>query len=378
MKKLYLWIFLSFIWQLVLAQNETFLKHGPYLMNPAPNKISILFQTQQRALSWIEVREENSENSKRYQSSKHGLKEAFNLYNTILLDSLKSDISYQYRVCSQRFETFEPYKKIKDEIQYTNWYTFMTLPRQEKEIKFCVLNDIHDNTELMEKLLNHTKYKEYNFIVMNGDISNLIEKEEQPYIVLDKATELFARQIPILYVRGNHETRGKYARVLHHYVDCSSGNYYYFLRTGDCAIIVLDSGDEGADDTPAYAGTTAFDAYRKEQTQWLETIVKKKDFLEAKHRIVFAHIPPIGANSCCQAVLQTQREWIPILNLAGIDLLVCGHNHHLGFVPKKNETNEFPIVINGKNTIMEISISPVNRIDYKILNENGEIVLRKN
>ena len=159
MKKLYLWIFLSFIWQLVLAQNETFLKHGPYLMNPAPNKISILFQTQQRALSWIEVREENSENSKRYQSSKHGLKEAFNLYNTILLDSLKSDISYQYRVCSQRFETFEPYKKIKDEIQYTNWYTFMTLPRQEKEIKFCVLNDIHDNTELMEKLLNHTKYK---------------------------------------------------------------------------------------------------------------------------------------------------------------------------------------------------------------------------
>ena len=73
-EKLYLWIFLSFIWQLVLAQNETFLKHGPYLMNPAPNKISILFQTQQRALSWIEVREENSENSKRYQSSKHGLK----------------------------------------------------------------------------------------------------------------------------------------------------------------------------------------------------------------------------------------------------------------------------------------------------------------
>lgn len=377
MKNIYLWIFLSCICQIAFAQNETFPKHGPYLMNPEPNKVSVLFQTQQRALSWIELREGNLKNIKKYQSSKHGLKEAFNLYNTILLDSLKPDMTYQYRVCSQSFDIFEPYKKVKNETQYTNWYTFKTLPNQTKEIKFCVLNDIHDNIELMEKLLNCTRYKEYNFIVMNGDMSNLIEKEEQPYIIFDKSTELFASQIPILYVRGNHETRGKYARVLHRYVDCSSGKYYNFYRFGNCAIIVLDSGDEGADNTPAYAGTTAFDSYRNEQTQWLETIVRSKDFLEAEHRIVFAHIPPIGANSRCQAVLQTQEEWIPILNRARVDLLVCGHNHHLGFVPKRSKINEFPVVINSKNTIMEISISPVNGMDYKIINENGEVVLRK-
>ncbi|WP_455586036.1 metallophosphoesterase family protein [Bacteroides sp.] len=377
MKHIYLWVTLSFVWQITFAQNETFLKHGPYLMNPTTDKVSVLFQTQQRALSWIEVREENTENMKRFQSCKHGLKEAFNLYNTILLDSLKPDISYQYRVCSQSFVTFEPYKKVKNETQYTDWHTFTTLPVRKKEIKFCVLNDIHDNAELMEKLLNHTTYKESNFVVMNGDMSNLIEQEEQPYIIFDKATELFARQIPILYVRGNHETRGKYARVLHHYVDCSSGKYYGFLRTGNCAIIVLDSGDEDGDDAPAYVGTIAFDSYRSEQTQWLETIVKSKDFLEAEHRIVFAHIPPIGANSRCQAVLQTQREWIPILNRAGIDLLVCGHTHQLGFVPKKTPINDFPVVINAKNTIMEISVPPTGEMDYKIINENGEIVLRK-
>ena len=377
MKKIYLLTVLALVCQVTVAQVADFLAHGPYLMNPAMKEVAVLFKTQQRSLSWVEVKEAGSEQIRQYRSHKHGLYDAFNLYNTVLLDSLKENTGYLYRIASQNFRVFEPYKKEKEEPRYTGWYSFRTLPDKADDVRFCVLNDIHDNTLLMETLLNRIPCKENDFVVMNGDMSNLIEKEEQPYIVLDKATEMFARQIPILYVRGNHETRGKYARVLHHYADCSSGRYYRFFRFADCAVIVLDSGDEGGDDTPAYAGTTAFDIYRSEQTRWLEEVVKSPEYLNARYRVVFTHIPPIGANSRCRAVLQTQEEWVPILNRSEIDLMVCGHNHHFGFTPVSAGRNEFPVVVNGKNTIMEISVSSVRGLDYRVINENGEVILTK-
>ena len=68
-----------------------------------------------------------------------------------------------------------------------------------------------------------------------------------------------------MYVRGNHETRGRFARSLHDYIATPNGKFYYSFDAGPVHFVVLDTGEDKEDSHPAYSGLTDFTGYREEQ-----------------------------------------------------------------------------------------------------------------
>ena len=64
------------------------------------------------------------------------------------------------------------------------------------------------------------------------------------------------------------------------------------------------------------------------------------------------HIPPYDDNRGQEwhGDLEVRLKFVPILNKAGIDLMVSGHTHHFSFQTPKSEENNFPILVADHKT----------------------------
>ena len=105
-------------------------------------------------------------------------------------------------------------------------FRFRTFDDRKKEISFLVLNDIHGRSDYMKSLCREVDFKSLDFVLLNGDMSSWVEGQEQickDYI--DACVELFASEVPIVFNRGNHETRGVYSDALIKYFPTSTGTF---------------------------------------------------------------------------------------------------------------------------------------------------------
>lgn len=92
-------------------------------------------------------------------------------------------------------------------------------------------------------------------MAFNGDMSNSTESPEQLYRdFIDASVGAFASETPILYNRGNHETRGIYADHLPEYFPKVGGNYYKLYMAGSVAVLLLDCGEDKPDSDIEYGG----------------------------------------------------------------------------------------------------------------------------
>ena len=76
-------------------------------------------------------------------------------------------------------------------------YYATTLNPDKKTISFAVVNDIHGNDSLFRQLLGGVTEKNTDFVVLNGDMTSMIESERQLFDgYLRSASELFAANVP--------------------------------------------------------------------------------------------------------------------------------------------------------------------------------------
>ena len=148
--------------------------------------------------------------------------------------------------------------------------------------------------------------------------------------------ELFAKEIPFVYVRGNHETRGKFARMLPNYLTTPRGKYYYSFDHGPVHFLVMDGGEDKDDTHWAYSGLADFDRYRDEQKAWLEKEIQTDAYKKAAFRIVLVHMPHRQSEDR-HGVTDLHNKWRPLFNQGKIDLMISGHTHRYAVVePKRN------------------------------------------
>src|SRR5690606_547376 len=138
------------------------------------------------------------------------------------------------------------------------------------------------------------------------------------------AIERFASEKPMVYARGNHETRGPFAIAYPRYFPTPTGKLYYQFNHGDASFIVLDCGEDKPDSDIEYSGIVEMDNYRTEQMHWLADAVDNPAFKEAKYKIVICHMPPFGTWHGMQDILD---KFVPILNKAGVQIMLSGHLH---------------------------------------------------
>jgi predicted phosphodiesterase len=358
------------------------LKAGPYLQSPFGNSIIIRWLTQVPCYSWVEYGETATQLDRKALHTQHGMVVSNNTLHAVKLQALQPGKTYYYRICSKTFAGFEPYK-----ITYGNTYTspvyhFRTVPEQSDSVSFLVLNDIHDRPESFGKLLPYAGSEQRDFVFLNGDMFNYQTDENQLVNhLLQPLGEQFATHTPLLFSRGNHETRGKFSQHLCDYFDGGEEKFYFSFQCGPVACIVLDSGEDKEDSAPVYAGIAAFDEYRRQQAAWLAKEVEKKSFRRAKYKIVFSHIPLYHSGDW-HGTLHCREVWGPILNKAGIDLLISGHTHVYGIHQPEKDTHHYPIVIgggpaDGKRTLITVKADH-HSLELNMLNDAGVSVGKLN
>ncbi len=345
--------------------------HGPYLQNPTETGMTLIWFTNNRCVSHVEFGEGDSLDQKA-RTSRHGLFDAYTTRHIVRLQGLEPGKTYAYRVVSQEFLQFEPYEVIFGATIASDISSFQALDRNSSEFSFVVINDVHEESQALDQKLEQMDWDGVDLVFLNGDIINHFEEESQIfYGFLDVCVKHFAKRIPFIWVRGNHETRGLLARHLADYVDTPKGKFFYSLHHGPVHFTVLDSGEDKLDSHEVYAGLVDFDAYRDRQAEWLAQEINTPSFKKATFHIVLFHIPAFGGNEW-YGEQYLRRRWAPILKKAGIDLLVCAHTHHFNVLEPEEETHPYPVLINGKNTLVRADVNK-KQITIRVLGPEGQI-----
>jgi predicted phosphodiesterase len=352
----------------------------PYLQFPEPDAMTVMWITNKPCFSWVEYGENGTLPEKTYTET-IGLYQAYNRIHKIRLENLKPNTKYSYRVCSKEIVKFEPYNVTFGETLESAVYSFTTQGISDKEFSFLIMNDIHDQPETIPFLLNLNKNNPYDLVCFNGDIMNHLDEESQIIkSLIQPCTDTFASEKPFLYIRGNHETRGVFARHLYDYLDTGETPYYAFSR-GPAFFVILDSGEDKVDGDKEYSGLASFDNYRRKQALWLEQQLKSKAAKKAKYRIILMHIPPYHSGNW-HGTLHCREVFGPLFNRYKVDLLIAGHTHRCGFFrPGEGDPagveRKFPVIIGGgpregARTLIQVHVTE-KALDVTVLKDDGTV-----
>lgn len=236
-----------------------------------------------------------------------------------------------------------------------------------------MLNDIHGNTDYIPKLLAAADFKKTDMVIYNGDmLNNLLDEEELFKGFMDISIDMFATCKPLYYARGNHETRGSFATSFHRFFSPKEPHLYFLIRQGPACFIFLDTGEDKPDSDIEYHGITDYDNYRTQQAEWLAEAVKSREFQDASFRIVIAHMPPLPETDIWHGQAEVLDKFVPILNEAGADVMLCGHLHEY-FNNKPTDKVHFPVIDNSSNTVLK-GVIKRDRLDIEIRDMSGGIV----
>lgn len=346
------------------AQEKIKISHGPYLQAMTDSSVSIVWTTNKPATAWVELAPDDGshyyqEERPKYFNSSDGLKVVGTVHH-VQLKGLTPGTRYRYRVYSQ-----EVLKHEWVSVQYGNVaataifksrpLTFVTNGKPGP-FEFAVVNDIHERNNVLKQLLGQVDFTNTAFVVFNGDMISHSLSEEQVFSgFMDTAIVLFAKETPMYYARGNHETRGPFASQFPKYFPGINGRLYYMFTKGDACFIVLDGGEDKPDSDIEYSGITDMDHYRTEQARWLSEITKTDVFKKAKYKIAICHIPAT-AGSGWHGNQEILKKWVPILNDAGIQVMISGHEHRHRII-QPDATVKFPVLVNSNNNIIKAKIS---------------------
>ncbi|MBQ9543721.1 MAG: metallophosphoesterase [Clostridia bacterium] len=191
-------------------------------------------------------------------------------------------------------------------------------------------------------------------IILNGDIPDHSGSAEMIRKVHLLCAQVAHGSIPIVFSRGNHDTRGECAVDFVFQTPNVNGDFFFTTRLGGVWTLVLDCGEDKPDSSEEYGGMVAFDAYRRRQTEFLKRINEnaRNEYLApgVTSRIAVCHIyPALNDNLFSKEIFS---EWMEQLNAMGLDLMLCGHNHNTLFFGKEAAPGfaqrNFPMAIGGK------------------------------
>lgn len=347
-----------------IEAQELKIVHGPYLQNLTTNEVTIVWTTNKDCISWVEYYEEDGSNF--YQKervkifdSKDGIRQIDTIHQ-VTVNNLSSSTRYAYRIYStEALENGHWGETVANRVFLKEPYHFKTQKTGFGEVNCTILADMHENGAKVGALLDGVKWDKTDFVVFNGDLVNTFDNEADLFGgILDTCVSIFAKEKPFYFVRGNHETRGAKAAMLKNYFHFTNNKYYYTFTYGSTVFIVLDAGEDKPDTDIEYNGLADFDNYRSRQAVWLDNLVNSEEIKNAKHIIVFMHIPPFlkDKGKMWHGNEDVKTKFVPLLNKANIDLMLCGHTHAYDFLPK-NEEHNFPILISDNNTRIDLKIA---------------------
>lgn len=365
------------VFSLVALALQAQINVGPYLQAVSENSFTVVWDTVDEAVAWVEVAPDdgthfyNTDRTKFFQTTLG--KKSVGTHHVVKVDGLERATTYRYRIMCRTVKESDGQGKVHygksygSDVYRKQPLRITTLDPGRDSVFFAVANDYHGHPEVLEKHLADAAGAGYDFVFFNGDMTSQINSHKE--IVdnyIDVAARTFASQTRWYLSRGNHENRGVASYGFLDWFPTVSGNAYYTFRQGPVMFMVLDPGEDKPDTDIEYGGLGVFDRYRSQQAQWIAQAIESEEWKQAPVHVVFCHMPP--ENGGWHGPQELFDKFVPLLNRAGVDLMICGHTHRFSYIEKGTDGVDFPILINPNLTLLQMTVHRDGSFHYKMKN----------
>ena len=344
-------------------------KSGPWVSEARTDRVTILWTSDVPGMAWVEL----SDGTKVWET--FAGRHVFHRLHSVRIDGLAPGTELRYRVCGQELVDDSNARNPKFGDTYEGeWHRVRTFDPKAPECRFSVFNDIHLQKEEYTALAGQVDSASTDFLFLNGDIvsaGNYVLDTLTRYAI-DPLGNLPAG-IPILFGRGNHEGRGNNVELVADvYPNTDPAPFYYTFRQGPVAFIVFDAGETGTSRSILYSGKDVYEDYLNEQIEWARVAMRERSFRKAPVQVCLLHVPMIDHEDKTDYLLQRwlNIHLVPLLNKAGIDLMIGADLHEFMLCEPDSMGNRFPIVVNDDLRRLDFSCTR-NLISLHAFNADG-------
>ena len=228
--------------------------------------------------------------------------------------------------------------------------------------------------------------------VVNGDIGE-VETEENYLEVCEFVGEISKGEIPVIFVRGNHDTRGRLAELYPKYFPVDGKKTYYTFEIGCLNGVALDCGEDKPDTSKEYdsseetseefRGINRFHEYRLKELEFL----KKCALDEEKIPFAISHVCPMMTTFKKESIFDIERDcyakWNEELERMKIKFMLCGHYHKAFVLSSDDERNilshNYPVLVGsacakGENLLGAAIILNKDKLTVSFTDKEHKIV----
>ena len=145
----------------LISQEKLTIDHGPYLVNPTENAMTIVWFTNKECFSWVEYCGDNNFGTfptwggypKIAKNSHNGLIDANTKRHSIRIIDLQPGTKYRYRIVSKEILKFDPYEVLYGDTVIDEVLEFETLDAGKTDFSFGVVTDVHERSAKLDTLL---------------------------------------------------------------------------------------------------------------------------------------------------------------------------------------------------------------------------------
>ncbi len=303
------------------------------------NEYEILINTIKNGICAIEV------NGIKFYEDNCGVYNSEKSFSKIRIPQKALDKAKKYIVCYRESIDRKAYYS-EFSTEYKCSFNFKPLAKKSN-INIYHIADVHYRFELAKKTANYFK-DALDLLIVNGDIGE-VETEDNYFEVAKFVGDISQGMIPVLFVRGNHDTRGRLAEKYPDYFPVNGKRTYFQFEIGPFCGVALDCGEDKLDSHEEYAGVCGFAAFRQNETFFLQNL----ELPENKIPFAIAHICPFQTtfhkNDCFDIERQTYALWNKELSRLGIKFMISAHMHKAYLLDSHHPNNildhDFPVIV---------------------------------
>ena len=357
----------------------------PVLQNPDPKGMTVAWAVQMGegdlATGWVEWGT-TPDLGNTTRKDIFGLNELDEFFLSARLTGLCPNTKYFYRTATSVIHFNHAKSIIGEAPVYSEVYSFTT-PGRRDGMSFALINDTHENQAVLEKAFARIREENPDYVVWDGDLLNEYNTPDQivQSVFCPQYGSYFAEH-PLLFVNGNHEERGIWARrkgsaltPWEHSSRFRELGRNFVFRCGPLAMVALDVGENWSDNRSEFAGLANFEPYRLRQCEWLEEALRSRKFATAPFKVALCHIPIVGGvvHRCVpggdpdyiDATPHTLKMWNSLLSESNVQVALTAHIH--GFKFTEPEENHSYAQIGGGSNVLEGATILFGRADQKKL-----------
>ena len=328
-------------------------KAGPWVTETRTDRVTILWTSDKPGMAYVEL----ADGTKVWET--FAGRRVFHRLHRVRIDGLQPGAALRYRVGGQELEDDSNARNPKFGDFYEGaWHSVRTFDPEAAECHFSVFNDVHNRIQWYESLAAQVDSASTDFLFLNGDIASAANHELDEFVRLEiEPLGNLPAGIPLLFGRGNHEGRGNNVELVADvYPNADPAPFYYTFRHGPVAFIVFDAGETGQSRSVLYSGSDVYEDYLNEQIEWAGKAMAESDFRDAPVKICLLHVPMIDHPDKTDYLLQ---RWlnvhiVPMLNAAGLDLMIGADLHTQMYCEAGSMHNDFPIFVNNEARRLDV------------------------